>query len=171
MPGCDARRLEELFELEHRFVEKLLRRFGVPERDIDDATQQVFIVVAEKLGTLVPGVEKGFIFRTAMHVASHVRRKSARRREELREVPEEVIAETPSPEGMLAERRAQRVLALALSRLDSGAREVFVRHDLGNQTQLEIATTLALPPGTVASRLRRARRSILSEVRRGRLYG
>jgi RNA polymerase sigma-70 factor (ECF subfamily) len=164
-PAHDVHRLKELFAVDLGFVERLLRSFGVPEREVDDAAQEVFIVLSRKLAAVLPGLERGFMFRTAVHIAAHVRRKGARRRESLGIVPDYAL-DQPSPEELLDERRSGRVLARGLARLDSAALEVFVRHELQNQTQQQIATALALPPGTVASRLRRARRHLRTEFKR-----
>lgn len=161
----DSGRLKQLFSAESGFVARVLRSFGVPKRDLDDAAQQVFIVLARKLALVVPGLERGFLYRTAVNIAAHARRDVARRREELGPVPD-LPTEQTSLEDLVDERRARELLARRFAQLDSGAQEVFLRHDIGRQTQGEIAAQLALPPGTVASRLRRARAALRVEIRR-----
>ena len=49
------------------------------------------------------------------------------------------------------------MLAAALEALPIAFRSVFILYELEEMTTAEIALTLALPAGTVASRLRRAR--------------
>lgn len=168
--GIDSGRLKELLSAESGFVARILRSFGVPKRDVDDASQRVFIVLARKLALVRPGLERGFLYRTAVNIAAHVRRDVARRREELGPVPERPI-EQASLEELVDERRAREFLAQRFAKLDRGAREVYLLHDVGHQTQNQIATGLALPPGTVASRLRRARAALKVEVERLKLLG
>lgn len=68
-------RLATLIEEHGRFLWRSLRRLGVPDRSLDDAVQQVFLVVALRLDEITPGAEKAFLFRSAVNVAAHVRRK------------------------------------------------------------------------------------------------
>lgn len=51
-----------------------------------------------------------------------------------------------------------------LDALGEDLREVFVLYELEELTMVEIAATLAIPSGTVASRLRRARERFRAEV-------
>jgi RNA polymerase sigma-70 factor (ECF subfamily) len=168
--GIDSGRLKELFSAESGFVARVLRSFGVPKRDVDDAAQQVFIVLARKLAAVAPGLERGFLYRTAVNIAAHVRRDVARRREELGSIPDLPLVQT-SLEDLVDERRARELLARRLEAMDRGAREVFLLHDVGRKTQSQIAAQLALPPGTVASRLRRARAALRIEVERLKRFG
>jgi len=50
--------------------------------------------------------------------------------------------------------------------MDLDLRTVFVLYELEEMTMAEIATTLELPPGTVASRLRRGREAFQTAVAR-----
>jgi RNA polymerase sigma-70 factor (ECF subfamily) len=58
---------------------------------------------------------------------------------------------------LLDERRRLELLDGLLARLPEDLAEVFVLFELEELTMAEIARLLDLPPGTVASRLRRAR--------------
>jgi RNA polymerase sigma-70 factor (ECF subfamily) len=166
MSDVELRRLEAVFEADFGFVSRVLRSYRVPERDLDDAVQQVFIVFARKVAQVTLGRERGFLYLTALHVAAHVRRSRARRREALGYVVPEKVEEHALSEEVIDGRRASARLMDKLERLDAGAREVFVLHDVGHWTMDRIATALALPPGTVASRLRRARAALRTEVKR-----
>ena len=162
----ERRRVEKVFASDFGFVSRVLRSYRVPERDLDDAVQQVFIVFARKAAQVTPGRERGFLYLTALHVAAHVRRSRARRREALGYVLPEKVEEHALSEEVIDERRASARLRDRLARLDAGAREVFVLHDVGHLTMDQIATSLSMPAGTVASRLRRARAALRSEVKR-----
>jgi RNA polymerase sigma-70 factor (ECF subfamily) len=157
------RRLEAVFTQELDFVGEVLRRFGVPPAEVDDAAQRVFIVLGRKLDQVRLGAERGFLFRTAVHVAAHVRRSLARKRELLGEVPELAFEQAGADELIDAGRTRAR-LERALAKLDTAVRDVVVLSGIEQKTRVEIATALGVPSGTVASRLRRGRAFLQSEI-------
>jgi len=63
----------------------------------------------------------------------------------------------PDAEQLLIEKRARQELESALAGLSDEQRSVFVLYELEGFSVREIAELLALPSGTVASRLGRAR--------------
>lgn len=148
-------RLERLIATEYRLVWRLLRRFGVPESAVDDATQQVFLVIAERLDEIRPESERSFAFGTALRVAQTLRRKAAREAPELD--PEQRMAPEPLPDELSDQRRARERLDRILDALPDELRSVFVLFELEGMTSPEIAAVSGLALGTVASRLRRAR--------------
>src|SRR5262245_57507465 len=75
-----------------------LRRLGVPVPDLDDAAQQVFLVVSRKLSSIEPGKERPFLFQTALRVASDARRTVRRRREVIDPTLLDGIDGSPGPE-------------------------------------------------------------------------
>src|SRR5882724_12012118 len=77
----DGLRLRALVNEHFELVWRTLRRLGVLVPDLDDAAQQVFLVVSRKLSVIELGKEKPFIFQTALRVASDARRTVRRRRE------------------------------------------------------------------------------------------
>jgi RNA polymerase sigma-70 factor (ECF subfamily) len=148
-------RLGRLIADEYRLVWRLLRRFGVPESAVDDATQQVFLVIAERLDEIRPESERAFAFGTALRIAQTLRRRAAREGAELH--PEERAAQGPLPDELSDQRRACERLDRILDQLSDELRSVFVLFELEGMTAPEIARLTGLALGTVASRLRRAR--------------
>lgn len=146
------------------FVERVLRNFGVPEADLDDASQRTFIVVTNRLDDIIPAAEKSFLFRAAKHVASHVRRSMARRRTE--PIDDALPCLEESPEQLISQKKARELLDELLSRLPEDLRMVFTLFEFEDLTVPEIAQLLELPVGTAASRLRRAREQFQVEFRR-----
>ncbi len=150
----------------HRSVWLFVRRLGVHSGDVDDVVQEVILVAARKLDRIEPGKEKSFMMGTAYRVASDTRR----RRERRGEVSDEVLAETvdpqAGPEEIVAQRHTRAALDRVLDGLPPAMRGVFVLYELDGLTKAEIADTLSLPVGTVASRLRRARDLFLERAKR-----
>jgi RNA polymerase sigma-70 factor (ECF subfamily) len=166
MPKANPRevRLTVLVNRHIGFVERVLRNLGVPEADIDDAVQRTFIVVANRLDDIIPAAEKSFLFRSAKHVASHVRRSLARRR--LEPIDDHILSHDESPERAVSQKRAREMLDDILSRLPDDLRFVFTLFEFEDLTVPEIAQMLEIPVGTAASRLRRAREHFKVELRR-----
>jgi RNA polymerase sigma-70 factor (ECF subfamily) len=140
-----------------------LRRLGVPEADVDDAVQQVFLVAARR--EIQTGAERSFLFATALRVASHARRTLRRRRESGDEPPDQTDA-TPSPEDLVDQRRARALLDEVLETLPLDVRAVFILFELEELTVVEIAAMLGIPSGTASSRLRRGREIFQQSVAR-----
>jgi RNA polymerase sigma-70 factor (ECF subfamily) len=125
----------------------------------------VFIVATSRLHDIRPGAERAFLFRTASHVAAKVRRGDRRRRERpYTDVVDEVAAELPLADELLEQRRARQLLDLALSDLREDLAAVIILFELEGLTTSEVAAALDLRPGTVASRLKRARRELERRV-------
>jgi RNA polymerase sigma-70 factor (ECF subfamily) len=138
------------------YVTRVLRTAGTPAQDLEDAVQRTFIVAARRHADVRRGSERAFLLQTALHVAAHARRSAARRREwPTSELPEAVDPTTP--ELLASARREQRLLQRLLERLLPELRSVLVLHEVEELTMAEIAVALGIPPGTVASRLRRAK--------------
>ncbi len=169
-PAADAR-LRTLMAEHFDFVWRQLRRLGLSEDRADDGAQQVFIVAARKLDEIAVGRERSFLFGTAMRVAADARRSTARRREVASEGASEPTDPTPHADELLDQRRARAMLDDALREMDLDLRAVFVLFELEEMTMAQIAKLLELPPGTVASRLRRAREEFDSAVRRWKADG
>ncbi|MEM9877628.1 MAG: sigma factor, partial [Myxococcota bacterium] len=57
----DRARLCGMVEAYHDFAWRTLRRLGVAGADTDDATQQVFMVIYQKLDRIDPAKERSFV--------------------------------------------------------------------------------------------------------------
>lgn len=164
----EATRFAALVEEHADFVWRSSRRLGVPESLADDATQQVFLVAQQKFASIEPGREKAFLFAVATNVAAHARRSVARRREAAEAPDESLVDPAPLPDVALDAQRARVLLDHVLGTLPMELRTVLVLFELEEMTMAEIADVLSLAPGTVASRLRRARAAFHDEAKRVR---
>jgi RNA polymerase sigma-70 factor (ECF subfamily) len=150
--------LGELVRLHLARVYRLLRQLGVPARDTDDATQQVFWVLSGRLNDIRPGSELAFLSATAVRIASRWRRTHRRRREDEDAEPlSQCAAVEPSPELQLERAQAEQLLLQVLETIPEKLREVFVLYEIEEMTLREISEALDVPQGTAASRLRLAR--------------
>ena len=145
---------------------RLLRRLGVSNADADDATQQVYLVVAERRAEILPGKERAFVYGTALRVA-HSRSRRRDRSVELDE-PSTATDDAPGIEDLLDQREARRILDELLDQMPFDLRAVFVLFELEELSSVEIADALEIPRGTAASRLRRAREDFQTRVTRFR---
>lgn len=152
-----AERLHAVVAAHLEAVWRFLRRLGLSHADADDAAQDVMMVLAQKLEAVVPGSEKSFLFGTALRVAMRMRQARARAGDADDDRLEAQEDPAPGPDALSDERRAREVLDELLQGLPMELRAVFVLAEVEEMTAAQIAVTLDLPAGTVASRLRRAR--------------
>lgn len=155
--GVNESRLRQVVSEHFEVLWRFLRRLGIPKGDVDDAVQEVVLVLARKLDRVEVGSERSFVLSTAFRVASSFRRAAKRRREVDDGGLQELEAPELNPEALAEKQRLRAVLQRVLNELPMELRAVFVLYELEELTMAEIASTLELPPGTVASRLRRAR--------------
>lgn len=160
----DGGRLRALIDEHFDFVWRTLRRLGVPPSDLDDATQQVFLVVSRKLAVIDIERERPFVFQTALRVAADARRTLRRRREVMDGNLFERVDGAPGPEDVADRRRARAMLDAVLEGMPIDLRVVFILFEVEELSSIEIGRLLGVPTGTVASRLRRARADFQARV-------
>jgi RNA polymerase sigma-70 factor (ECF subfamily) len=153
------RRVSEIVNAHADTVFRTLRRLGVPAADADDGVQQVFVTLARRIAEVRPGAERAFAVGTAVRVAADFRRSRRRRRDEPALVPVLDVSDSgaESPEGLVDRKRGLALLDAMLARLPDEQRTVFVLFEIEGFTTDEISELAGIPPGTVSSRLRRAR--------------
>lgn len=152
-----SRKFSALVRSEFEWVWRLLRRVGLSSADADDATQQVFLVASRRTEEVLGGRPRPFLYGTAIRVAANARRALRRRREVPSEAPPVPQVSGPSLDELLEQRRARVLLDELLAQLPPELRRVLVLAEIEQCTAQQIAELELLPPGTVASRLRRAR--------------
>jgi RNA polymerase sigma-70 factor, ECF subfamily len=168
MPKEDPeRRLRRMVREHADLVWRTLRRLGLPSHTAEDGVQRVFMVASRRLPEIVMGAEKAFLVQTAVRVASSERRSFARRQEDFVEAGVVDVADrSPTAEEALDRGRARALLDRVLEDLPLDLRTVFVLSELEEMPAPTVAELLGVPVGTIASRLRRARESFHSAVRR-----
>jgi RNA polymerase sigma-70 factor (ECF subfamily) len=163
----NAQRFRMLVTDHFDFIWRTLRGLGVPSAYVDDAAQQVFLVATQKLSVIALGSERAFLFATARGIAANARRTRIRNPEVNDDEALEAHPDNqPDPEQLIASKRAREVLDRILDELSEDVRTVFMLYELEGMTMAEITTLLNVPHGTIASRLRRARKEFESSARR-----
>jgi RNA polymerase sigma-70 factor (ECF subfamily) len=151
---------DEVYEQNVDFVWRTLAAAGVPESRLEDATQDVFVVVHGKLAEF-EGRSKltTWLYAIARHIAlDHVRKVSReRRRQRAFADVRDGAATAPTPEEETREVQARRVLLELLDRLERSKRDVFVLVEIEGVPVREVARMLNIKENTAWSRLRLAR--------------
>jgi len=149
---ADRIRLERMFRDHHATVWRALCRRGLPPDAAADATQETFILAAERLDDIRPESERAFLVKTALGVAYALGRKTSRW-----ELDEDMDLRLSSARDVDETRADIQLCDLVLSKVDPELAEVFALYEIEGLTSPEIAALLEIPLGSVASRLRRAR--------------
>jgi RNA polymerase sigma-70 factor (ECF subfamily) len=145
------------------YIFRSLRRLGVDEASLQDALQEVFIVVHRRLDeSRSPEQIKRWLFVIAMGVASNYRRAAGRKRPERSAAgidPDTLASRlTDDPFEQLAHAQQVHLFYRLLETLDDDKRAVFVLAELEQVSVAEIAETLSVNVNTAHARLRAARR-------------
>lgn len=160
-------------ELAETIGEQLTRLLAVARRIVGseeqalDAVQEAFVTLWRER----PEAERRipWLVRTVIHRSLHARRSAARRRRWEEEAARDAGLAGPcglcdaERELLGAELRGE--IARALSGLDESQRRVFALREIEGLEYEEIAVALAIPIGTVRSRLHRARRALQEALR------
>jgi RNA polymerase sigma-70 factor (ECF subfamily) len=143
------------------YVRRRLADLGVPDADLPDLCQEVFLVVHGKEGVL-PAVERVDLWlrEICRRVAAGYRRRAAHRLEVL----DCDTAERPDPRAEAADEPdlGARISQLrrALNHLDDESRDLLALHDAGAMPLTQLAKLVERDRKTVRSRLERARRRV-----------
>jgi RNA polymerase sigma-70 factor (ECF subfamily) len=164
--SAHSMRLEALYREHAGFVWRTLRRFGLSDADAHDASQEVFLTVHRCLVAFeARSAVTTWLYTICRSVVRDGRRRAFRRHEVTDPLAHDALAsEAPGDDAdcpaAAAERRERFATLLAiLGELDEAQREVFALFELEGMSGEAIAAALGIPVGTVASRLRLARRA------------
>lgn len=134
------------------FVWRSLRALGIPAASIDDAAQDVFVVVHDRLHTYDGRVPmRGWLFGISRNVVRRHHERNAR------VSPLQLVGEPAPLDEVLQWRETAAIAARFLDTLDDDHRAVFVLAQLEGNAAPEIAEMLGVKLNTVYSRLRTAR--------------
>jgi len=152
----DEERIREAVNRHLGRVWRVLRRAGLAAADAEDAAQDVFWVLAQRILDVPPNAEFSFLLGTALRVAAD-RRRTVWNRSVTEPLDASWPSEEPRQDEVLGLREQLGFVDRALAALGADERAVFVLVEIEELTREQAAEILAIPPGTVATRLRRAR--------------
>jgi RNA polymerase sigma-70 factor (ECF subfamily) len=147
-------------------VRAALRQLGVAPGSLEDATQDVFVVLFRRASRFDASRSvKNWLWGIARGVASTYRRSDRRRHRLHAALPaERGVARVTVPERTVAEGEAAQILDRFLRTLDADKCAVFVLADVEGRSGAEISRMLDVNVNTVYARLRAARRHFASAV-------
>lgn len=149
----------ELYQEHFPFVWRCLRGLGVVPAQLEDAAQDVFVVVHQRLSTFErESSVRTWIFGIVRRIAYRYRR-TAKRKGGVAPLDDEPAAAGPGPLELAQDEQAAAFVDEFSNRLDPRKREVFVLGVLEGLSVPEIAEALGVPLNTAYTRLRRARAS------------
>jgi RNA polymerase sigma-70 factor, ECF subfamily len=158
---------QQLYSEHFRFVWRCLRRLGVRESDVADATQDVFLVVHRRLAEWEGRAQmRTWLFRICMNVASDRRRLASARREIATESVQEQADDAQDCAQRIEQTERMALLEAVLGELPLQQRAVLTLFELEEIGCEQIAQMLEIPLGTVYSRLRLARQGFRDALRR-----
>ena len=157
--------LASIYREYHDLVWRSLRGMGVPEAGVDDATQDVFVIVHARLDSFdaTRGSMRGWLFGIARMVSRKYWEKAARRgAREVSSEPVESAADSSAglpinPDRALDRQEAAELVQQFLDGLDEDKRTVFYLAEIEELSAPEIAEMLDVKLNTIYSRLRLSR--------------
>jgi RNA polymerase sigma-70 factor (ECF subfamily) len=142
------------------FVWRVLARRGVAAADLEDTTQEVFMISHRRWGVWEGQASmRTWLYGVACRVASTHHRGRRRQRRKHDDLP--APAAEPALDTRLEDRDRLAALAQAIDELEPEQREVFVLADIESLSVPAIAEMLGRNVDTIYSRLRRARARII----------
>ena len=174
--AADARHLSELpdplifEEVYHAYFRQTvawMRGMGVPEAEIEDVAQEVFLVVRSKLSHFHGGNLAGWLYRIANLTVRNFRRRAWFKNLFLRgkEIDSmELAGPSTTPAMALEKKQDQHVLAQMLARISDKRRTTLILFEIEGYSGQEIARLHGVPVKTVWTRLHHARKALVAMV-------
>ena len=144
-----------------------MRAMNVPAGDLEDAAQEVFLVVRRKLSGFQGDNLAGWLFRIADLTARNYRRLAWFKNLFVREPGEDrcdAWAMGGTPAVTLEQKEDQRALAHMLASMSTKRRETLILFEVEGYSGQEIAALQGVPIKTVWTRLHHARRDLVAQV-------
>ncbi|MBL4688462.1 MAG: sigma-70 family RNA polymerase sigma factor [Nannocystaceae bacterium] len=147
-----------------RYFDRLLAFFGLRvNRDVEDLVQRTMVsCLASRASVRKASSFRAFLFSVARNeLIDHYRRKDP-----IGECiePDDAQCERTTPSQFAVGRQQKHALAISLSKLEVELQIVLALYYWEGMTHAELTETLALPLGTVKSRLRRAKAALRDQM-------
>jgi RNA polymerase sigma-70 factor (ECF subfamily) len=160
--------LKQIFREHHTFVWRVVRRLGVPSSAVDDAVQEVFIVLHRRHAELeLRGSVRGLLYGIARKVAKRQRDRAAAAPALSLVEP----AQAPCQEAQVELREKAAVIREALDAMDEDKRITFLLAVVEGMSIPEVAAAQDVNLNTAYSRLRAAKQQVQKAIARHRAKG
>jgi RNA polymerase sigma-70 factor (ECF subfamily) len=164
---ADVHDFDQVFRAQVQYVGRTLRYLGVDPAHLEDACQEVFVVVHRRFDAYKPGGSlRAWIRQICVGVARNHRRTLRRRREDASDYPPETVV-PPNQQRDLELGDLRDRLLIVLEELPPEQRDVFVLYEIEQLTMSEVAEALSCPLQTAYSRLNAAREKVRARVQGG----
>jgi RNA polymerase sigma-70 factor (ECF subfamily) len=167
-PESEAPPFDAVYQAHAQDVARWAARLGGPGADVEDITQEVFLVVNRRLAEFRNQSQLStWLFSITAKVTANERRRRRRRRWWLRLVPgidDEIASTLDTPVEHLEKRERRAQFYAALDALAERQRQALVLFELEGLSVAEIAQLMELRPGNVRVLLHRARAAFLQRM-------
>jgi RNA polymerase sigma-70 factor (ECF subfamily) len=164
---------QRVFREQFPYVFHTLRRLGVPRRDLEDLTHEVFVTFFRRLDAYDDALPiRPWLFGIAFRIVSNDKNRLRMTHEQLGDDGDpEPIDGAPLADDQLELHRRRKLVLDALDTLADDRKAVLIMHDLDGAVMPDVAAVLSIPLNTAYSRLRLAREDFKSAVSRLRARG
>jgi len=171
LPSASAPTVGEIYAEHAKFVWRNLRRLGVPATGIEDAVQDVFLVIHRQLPEFAGRSSlRTWIFGIVLRVASRQRERLRNNQQRYTSMPGEALdvitANEQGPLDLLIERQAADLVYGVLDEMDEEKRTILVMVELEQMSVVEAAEVLEIKLNTAYTRLRLARIALEANLKR-----
>jgi RNA polymerase sigma-70 factor (ECF subfamily) len=157
-PSAGTLGFEGVYRRNVGFVFRLLKRFGVHPAEVEDAAQEVFMIVHRRLAEFdaTRGTVRSWIFAIVRGVSANRRRSNERRGRVMPPAPPASDGRT-DPEQRARQRQVLALVDRFLQTLSAEQREAFELVDIEGMRGPEVSQLLEVKVNTIYTRLRAAR--------------
>ena len=167
-PGAAALTFADVYAAHAPTVGRWAARLGGPAADVEDITQEVFLVVNRRLHDFRPGTRLStWLFGITAKVAANERRRRKLRHWWFRLAPgagDDSAAPSDGPLEQLEKRERRVLFYRALDELNERHRRALVLFELEEMSVEDVAEHLGLRPGNTRVLLHRARAAFLKRM-------
>ncbi len=160
----ESKVLEELMTHQEK-VFLICLGFSRNPADAEDLAQEVYLKALRNIDSLTDlSLVKFWLYRVTRNTCLDYSRKRELRRHYSLE-PEHQQLDSQTPESQIMAQEQLKSLKEAVQQLPKKQREVFIMKEYGDLSYQEIGEALKINPGTVMSRLNRARQTVKNRIK------
>ena len=158
---------EQIYNRWVTHVARWAKALGTPASDLEDMTQEIFIIVQRSLLRFDGANVSAWLYRITSHAVRDYRRKAWFRNLFLRPrdvVIEDIVESRSDAAGLYQRKQMERRLEELLAKLSEKRRTTFILFEIEGYSGEEIATLHDVPLKTVWTRLHHARKELSDSI-------